>query len=481
MSASGAAAADAPPAGMRELFDLQRAAFARDSWPNAGQRVDRLRRLLALTRENAADFAAAISADFGQRPFEVSDFADFLVVEASVRHALRHLARWMRPQRVSTPLHLLPARAKVLRQPLGVVGIVAPWNYPYNLALDPAVGALAAGNRVMVKPDGELTRRFAALLAERVPRYFAADELAIVTGGAEEGAAFTALPFDHLLFTGSTRVGRLVAAAAAANLTPVTLELGGKSPCIVDPSCDLARAVPRIVHGKLFNSGQTCVAPDYVLVPQPLRDAFVQAWEREAARMYPTLEDNPDYASIVSDRHYARLEQLAGDAAAQGAEIRRVNPAAEALPAAKRKFPPTLALGVTGAMRLMQEEIFGPLLPVVTYRSLDEAIEFVNARPRPLSLYWFGADTASRERVLARTIAGGVCVNDTLIHLAHEGLPFGGVGASGYGTYHGEAGFLTFSKQKAVLTQSRLNLLGAFYPPYGARFRRLMSIARRLL
>jgi coniferyl-aldehyde dehydrogenase len=475
------AATSAPGTRMRELFDLQRAAFARDPWPDAARRADRLRRLLALTRENAREFAAAISADFGQRPFEVSDFGDFLVVEASVRHALRNLKRWMRPRRVATPLHLLPARARVLRQPLGVVGIVAPWNYPYNLALDPAVGALAAGNRVMLKPDGELTRRFAALLAERVARYFAADELAIVLGGAEQGAAFAALPFDHLLFTGSARVGRLVAAAAAANLTPVTLELGGKSPCIVDASCDLARAVPRIVHGKLFNAGQTCVAPDYVLLPGPLRDAFVQAWERAAARMYPSLEDNPDYASIVSDRHYARLEQLAADAAAQGAELRKLNPAGEALPAAKRKFPPTLALGVTDSMRLMQEEIFGPILPVVTYRSLAEAIDFVNARPRPLSLYWFGDDAQSRERVLASTIAGGVCVNDTLIHLAHEGLPFGGVGASGYGSYHGEAGFLTFTKQKAVLIQGRLNLLGAFFPPYGARFKRLISIARRLL
>jgi coniferyl-aldehyde dehydrogenase len=466
---------------MRELLELQRAAFARDSWPDAARRADRLRRVLALTRENAADFAAAISADFGQRPFEVSDFGDFLVVEAAVRHALRNLARWMRPRRVATPLHLLPARARVLRQPLGVVGILAPWNYPYYLALAPAVGALAAGNRVMVRPDGEVTHRFAALLAERVPRYFAADELAIVLGGAAEGAAFAALRFDHLLFTGSTRVGRLVAAAAAANLTPVTLELGGKSPCIVDPSCDLARAVPRIAHGKLFNSGQTCVAPDYVLLPEPMRDVFVRAWERAAARMYPALEDNPDYASIVSERHYARLEQLAADAAAQGAEIRKLNPAGEALPAAKRKFPPTLALGVTDTMRVMQEEIFGPLLPVVTYRSLDEAIEFVNARPRPLSLYWFGDDAASRERVLERTIAGGVCVNDTLIHLAHEGLPFGGVGASGYGSYHGEAGFLTFTKEKPVLIQSRLNMLGAFFPPYGRRFKRLIAIARRLL
>jgi coniferyl-aldehyde dehydrogenase len=467
--------------GMRGIFDLQRAAFARDSWPDAARRADRLRRLLALTRENATEFGAAISADFGQRPFEVSDFGDFLVVEASVRHALHNLGRWMRPRRVATPLHLLPARAKVLRQPLGVVGIVAPWNYPYNLALDPAVGALAAGNRVMVKPDGELTRRFAMLLAERVPRYFAADELAIVLGGAGEGAAFAALPFDPLLFTGSARVGKLVAAAAAANLTPVTLELGGKSPCIVDPSCDLASAVPRIVHGKLFNSGQTCVAPDYVLVPQPMAGAFVQAWERAAARMYPAIEDNPDYASIVSDRHYARLSELASDAAAQGAEIRRLNPASEALPAAKRKFPPTLALGVTESMRVMQEEIFGPILPVVTYRSLEEAIGFVNARPRPLSLYWFGSDAASRERVLAGTIAGGVCVNDTLIHLAHEGLPFGGVGASGYGSYHGEAGFLAFTKEKPVLIQSRLNLLAAFFPPYGARFKRLIAIARRLL
>jgi len=283
-------------------------------------------------------------------------------VGAAIRHAQRHLKAWMKTRRMPTALHYRPASNRLMRQPLGVVGIVAPWNYPYLLALGPAVAALAAGNRVMIKPS-ELVPRFSALLQQIVGEFFAADEMAVVTGDAQTGKSFTELPFDHLFFTGSTAVGRLVAQAAAQNLTPVTLELGGKSPAILDPSSDLAVAVPRLVFGKLLNAGQTCIAPDYAFVPTDRIDAFVDETQRSVTAMYPRLAANPDYSSIVSDRHYARLQGLLEDARAKGARIVTINPAGESFDPVRRKQPPVLVLGATPEMKLMQEEIFGPILP----------------------------------------------------------------------------------------------------------------------
>jgi coniferyl-aldehyde dehydrogenase len=366
-----------------------------------------------------------------------------------------------------------------MRQPLGVVGIVAPWNYPYQLALAPAVAAIAAGNRVMIKPS-ELTPRFSELLQRVVAEFFAEAELAVVIGDAQIGRVFSELPFDHLFFTGSTAVGRMVAQAAAKNLTPVTLELGGKSPAILDPSSDLATVAPRLAFGKLLNAGQTCIAPDYAFVPNDRIDAFVEHMQRSVAKMYPHLAANPDYTSIVNDRHFARLQGLLEDARAKGARIVTINPAGETFDPAGRKQPPVLVLGATPEMRLMQEEIFGPILPVLGYDRIEEAIAYINRHDRPLALYWFGADGASRDKVLCQTISGGVTLNDCIWHIAQEDQPFGGVGASGTGSYHGEWGFRTFSKEKPVFIQPRLNGMFLMYPPFGKTFERMLALLRRI-
>ena len=461
---------------LRRLLELQRRAFAADPMPDHGARSDRLGRLLAVVEQHAEAFAAAISGDYGHRSRHETLVAEIFVVAAGIKHARRHLGRWMRMRRAPTALHYRPGYNRLLPQPVGVVGVVSPWNYPLQLALGPAVGALAAGNRVMLKPS-ELTPRTAALLERAVRERFAEEEFAVVTGGADAGRAFVELPFDHLLFTGSTAVGRLVAQAAAKNLTPVTLELGGKSPAILDASCDLARAAPRLAFGKLLNAGQTCIAPDYALVPHAQLEPFGDAMRAAAAQMYPRFVDNDDYSSIVSDRHYARLERLLEDARAKGARIVELG---EKPDAARRRMPPVLVFGVNDGMDLMKEEIFGPLLPVVAYGSVDEAIGYVNRRDRPLALYWFGEDGANRDRVLARTLSGGVTVNDCLWHIAQEDQPFGGVGASGMGAYHGEAGFRTFSKEKPVFFQSRLNGMFLIRPPYGRAFERVVALLRKI-
>ncbi|MEI7036766.1 aldehyde dehydrogenase family protein [Fulvimonas yonginensis] len=452
-----------------------RSAQARDPLPAWPVRADRLRRLARMLREQRAAFAAAIDADFGQRPAEETDLELFPSLSA-VHHALRHGRRWMRPRRAPTSLAFRPGRNRLVPQPRGVVGIVVPWNYPLFLAVGPLVDALVAGNRAMVKMS-EFTPRFAALFAEQVARRFADDEVVVVTGDAAVAQAFTALPFDHLLFTGSTAVGHQVMRAAAANLTPVTLELGGKSPAILGPGGDLDHAVERILIGKLLNAGQTCVAPDYVLLPRARIEAFAARARAVAARLYPDLAHNRQYASLASDRHFARMAALRDEAAAAGA---RIVPLAEgAADPARRLFPPQLLLDVPDDARVMREEIFGPLLPVVPYDSLAQAIDYVNARPHPLALYLFERDRAAVDAVIARTRAGGVTLNDTLYHLAQHGLPFGGVGASGMGGYHGKAGFDTFSHLKPVFVQARWNGAGLLRPPYGPRFRRLLELLLR--
>ena len=461
-----------------QAFAAQRAAFAADRHPSLSQRLSRLQRLQQLLQAHEAEFVEAIRADFGGRSSHETRLAELFVLEAGLSHARRHLRRWMRPRRVRTALHFWPGHNRLLPQPLGVVGIVAPWNYPLQLALGPAVAALAAGNRVLIKPS-ELTPRLSAALAAAVARHFHPNELCVVTGDAELSRRFCALPFDHLVFTGSTAVGRKVAQAAAANLTPVTLELGGKSPALFDASVDLAQAVPRLAVGKLFNAGQTCIAPDYLLLPRGMTDALVQHLQQAVARLYPTLRDNPDYTAIVSDSHRRRLQALLDDARDCGARLVPLNPAGEDLQSGTPKLVPTLLLGATPAMRVMQEEIFGPLLPVVTYDTLDEALAFINAGDRPLALYWFGRDAAARERVLRDTHAGGVTVNDCLWHMGQEDQPFGGVGASGQGAYHGHWGFDRFSHLKPVYQQSRFTGAVLFRPPYGRLFERLLAMLRR--
>lgn len=486
---------------LRHLFDAQHAASRAQAQTPLSVRRDRLKRVQTLLAQEGDALAQAVQADFGVRSPQLTEIADLLVLRATVADALRHLARWSGPRRVGTPLQLMPARGWVQRQPLGVVGVISPWNYPLQLALGPAATALAAGNRVLLKPS-ELTPRTSALLAQAVARHFAPDEFAVVNGDAAFAADFAALPFDHLFFTGSTAVGRKVAAAAAANLTPTTLELGGKSPCIIDASCNLSDAAAKIVHGKLLNAGQTCIAPDYVLLPSAMQGAFVEAFEQAAQRLFPRFAGNPDYAALISERHVARLDALVQDAVDQGARVHTLGAAssaqalgaasvgadsaapsfaASAAPSTHRQMAPRLLLGATPDMAVMREEIFGPVLPLVACESTAQALAFINARPRPLALYWFGQDTAQRDAVLHGTVSGGVTVNDTLMHIAHEGLPFGGVGESGWGASHGEAGFLRFTHEKAVLAQSRWSAGAWLYPPYGQRFERVMKLIKRFM
>jgi acyl-CoA reductase-like NAD-dependent aldehyde dehydrogenase len=382
----------------------------------------------------------------------------------------------MKPQRKSASLWFRPGRAQIIPQPLGVVGIIVPWNYPLFLAISPLAAALAAGNRVLLKMS-EFTPRTGELLAELVAKYFAAEDVSVVLGDASVGADFARLPFDHLLFTGSTKVGHDIMRMAADNLTPVTLELGGKSPVIVGPDYPLEKAAERIMVGKLLNAGQTCIAPDYVLLPAGREQEFVDAARTVVARCFPAMATTPDYTSIINERHYQRLQGYVSDAQERGARIEPLSMAAA--DATQRKLPPLALLDVNDDMRVMQDEIFGPLLPVLPYADLDAAISYVNRHPRPLALYYFGHDGAARDRVLNETVAGGVTVNDTILHIAQEELPFGGVGPSGMGQYHGIDGFRTFSKQKAVFYQSGLNGMALFNPPYGALFERLTKFLIR--
>lgn len=467
---------------LKTRFDAQKAAFAAEPWPSLEVRHSRLDRLTALTRDHEAEIVAAINADFAGRSSHETRLAELFVIAGGIRHAKSHLRRWMRTQRMPTALHFLPAHNRLMPQPLGVVGIISPWNYPYQLAIGPAVAALAAGNRVMIKPS-ELTPNFSDLLARLVAKLFDPAELCVVTGDADVGRAFSSTPFDHLFFTGSTAVGRQVAMAAAANLTPVTLELGGKSPAIIDPSADIARIARRIAFGKLLNAGQTCIAPDYLMVPQGQSAAVAEQLSHAVKALYPTVEGNPDYTSIISERHHARLAALVEDARAQGARVIEIAPDTARGPGSgsdSRKLPPTLLLDVTPSMRIMQEEIFGPLLPIVEYDGVEAAIARIKAGERPLALYWFGSNGDNRERILRETHAGGVTVNDCLWHLAQEDQPFGGVGASGTGAYHGEWGFRTFSHYKPVFTQTGLAGTALFQPPYGKVFELLLATLRRI-
>jgi coniferyl-aldehyde dehydrogenase len=455
-----------PSLPLARALERMRAAFLQDMTPSLATRRDRLARLAHMTKRYAPDIMDTANADFGHRSRHETLIADLLAVDEAVRYAQRNLRDWMRPRRVPTDIKYRPGFNRLISQPLGVVGVVAPWNYPYQLSMLPALGALAAGNRVMIKPS-ELAPRTAALMTRLVRESFADDEMMVFPGDAAVGKAFTELPFDHLFFTGSTAVGRVVAQAAAKNLTPVTLELGGKSPVIVDVKGSFESIAPKIAVGKLFNAGQTCIAPDYALVPRERVDDFAIAMWHAMGVLYPTLADNPDYSSIINERHYGRLEDLLADAKARGARFVDVNPAGEMFDATQRKLAPAIVLDVNDGMRIMREEIFGPLLPVVPYDKLDDALAYINARDRPLALYLFSDTRRGRERALANTIAGGVTVNGCLTHFAQEAQPFGGVGASGNGSYHGVHGFRTFSKQKAVYYEPRFGILPLLMPPYG--------------
>ena len=465
----------APSLGDR--FAHVRNAYAKDRMPDAASRRNALTRLENLLVDHMGKIEAAIHADFGTRSVHETRMLEIFPALGAVRDARRHVKSWMKSTRGWASMWFLPARTEIRPQPLGVVGIIVPWNYPILLAMAPLAGAISAGNRVMIKMS-EFTPRTGELFAKLMAQNFSADHIAVINGDATVAQAFSALPFDHLLFTGSTAVGRHVMRAAAENLTPVTLELGGKSPAIVGPECNIQEAADKILFGKCLNAGQTCIAPDYVLLPRAQEQAFATAAQKSVAALYPSLADNPDYTSIVNDRHVTRLVGYLNDAAAHGAAILPLSEANESFQGG-RKMPPTLIANVNDNMRVMQDEIFGPLLPLVPYDTLDDAIAYVNRRPRPLALYYFGNFDDHIQKVLNETVAGGVSVNETIMHISQEKLPFGGVGPSGMGAYHGKQGFDTFSKLKPIFHQAPLNGLSLLKPPYGKRFDKMIKLLLR--
>ncbi|WP_260957408.1 coniferyl aldehyde dehydrogenase [Pseudomonas citri] len=457
------------PGELRALFEAQRQAYTAHPMPAAEQRRQWLKALQEVLSNERQALIDAIRQDFSHRSADETLLAELMPSLHGIHYARRHLTGWMKPSRRKVGLAFQPASAKVVYQPLGVVGIIVPWNYPLFLAIGPLVGALSAGNRVMLKLS-EATPATGLLLKQLLARVFPQDLVCVVLGEAEVGMAFSRLPFDHLLFTGATSIGKHVMRAAAENLTPVTLELGGKSPAIVSVDVPARDAAERIAFGKTLNAGQTCVAPDYVLVPQNRVAEFVEAYREAVRRFYPTLADNPDYTAIINDRQLARLNGYISDATSKGALLIELFEQGQ-----DRRMAHSVLLNVSDEMTVMQDEIFGPLLPIVPYENLDQAFAYINRRPRPLALYYFGYNKAEQQRVLHETHSGGVCLNDTLLHVAQDDMPFGGIGASGMGHYHGHEGFLTFSKAKGVLAKQRFNAAKLIYPPYGKPLQKLIQ------
>ena len=468
------AAADTPLSDLRPTLDRVRAAQAARVPDYAQRRADLIGLRDALKRR-MPEMVAALDADFGGRAHEESLLADGMTTVTDISHTLRHLRRWMRPQRRLVNAAFLPARAEIRAVPLGVVGVMGAWNYPVNLCLVPLVAAIAAGNHVLLKPS-EHTPRVAQFLRDLLAEVFPPERVAVVCGGPDVAAAFSALPFDHLFFTGSTALGRKVMQAAAPNLTPVTLELGGKSPALIAPDYPIEAAVERIVAGKCFNAGQTCIAPDYVLLPRAALDEFVAKSRASIARRYPSFERNDDVTAIVNERQFQRLNDIVADARARGTTVIECAPPPQD---GRRVLPLTLLIDPPSESRAMQEELFGPILPLKPYDDFETALAAVREQERPLAFYPFDRNGARLERTLKSVVAGGVCVNDTMIHFAQHGLPFGGVGPSGMGQYHGEAGFRALSKAMPVVRQARFNAVGLFDPPYGKIANTLLRLLTR--
>jgi coniferyl-aldehyde dehydrogenase len=459
---------------MQALLEKQRAAFVAEGLVSAETRIDRLERALCVLHDNQNEIADAIDEDFGNRSRHQSLMSDIYATMESFKDAKKRVRRWMKHEkrRVGMPHLLFGAKAAVEYQPKGVVGIVGTWNFPITTTFSPLTGALAAGNRVMFK-FSEGAPATAALLARLIGESFDETEIGCVSGGADVAAAFCSLPFDHLCFTGSPNVGKLVMRAAAENLTPVTLELGGKSPVIIARDAKLEDAAVRIMTGKALNSGQACLGPDYLMVAEEQLDDFLRHATEWTSQMFPALRDNPDCCSVINERHYRRLRSYVDEARSAGVDVREINPAGEDFGGQEGsyKIPFTFLVNPGDDMKIMQEEIFGPLMPIKTYKSLDECASYINARPRPLGLYIFSQDEATQRLLLDSTISGGACINDVMVHASMEDLPFGGVGASGIGAYRGFDGFKTFSHARAVYKQGWLNLqrLSGMVPPYGER------------
>ena len=466
---------------MLQALEAQRRDYLREGDVSAETRIDRLDRGIDVVLKYQDKIVEALNADFSCRARQVSLLTDVAASVTPMKHARKHLRKWMRPQRRPTmfPLNLLGGRSRIEYQPLGVVGVISPWNFPVNLTFGPLAGILAAGNRALIKPS-EFTPATSEVMAEMVAEAWDEKEVAIFTGGPEVGQAFSGLPFDHLLFTGATSVARHIMTAAARNLVPVTLELGGKSPVIISRSANLEQSLERIMLGKTLNAGQICLAPDYLMVPEEKLQEVIAAAEKAVSAMYPTILANPEYTAVVNERHYERLTGYLREAEERGIKTIAINPGKEDFSAQQgnRKIPPTLIPQPADDLKVMQEELFGPLLPIRTYKEFDETIDYVNANPRPLAAYYFGSDKAEEEAVLKRTTSGGACINDVIMHVMQEELPFGGVGPSGMGAYHGEAGFRTFSHAKSVYRQAGINVgkLGGMLPPYSKATEKTISM-----
>lgn len=465
---------------LAQILQVQRGAF--NGNPNSpwAKRKANLLKLGKAINDNELAFQQAISEDFGNRSFTETSLAEVAVIHGGIKHALKHTQKWMRTRKAPTALQFKPGSNRIIPQPLGVIGIISPWNYPLQLAIMPLVGALGAGNRVMIKPS-EYTPRFSGLLKSVLGQIFSEDEVYVAVGGVEVAQEFSALPFDHLLFTGSTNVGRIIAGVASKNLTPVTLELGGKSPVIIDDSANMKLAVPRIANGKLFNAGQTCVAPDYLLMPERKIDAFSKAIIAKAEEFYPTFAGNKDYTAIIADSHYARLQGLLEDAEIKGATLQTAGDDDTQVMAGERRIPLTIVTNTTPDMKIMQEEIFGPLLPIVASETLENSMQYIQRRDRPLALYWFGEDKTKRDHVLKSSISGGVSINETAWHVVQEDIPFGGIGPSGMGSYHGEHGFQTFSHMKGVFFQSKFSGGKMLYPPYTEKTQKVLNMMKKFM
>ena len=464
---------------LEALVELQRSKFRAEGEVTYSTRIDRLKRLKALIIENKIEFAETTKREFGgARSYEFSLFSEFASKVEAIDYSMKHLKEWMKPEKRKTnkPMNFLGGKSQVRHFPKGVVGIISPWNLPFGLTVSPLTSALAAGNRALLKPS-EFVPETAALFAEIVPKYFPEDEVAVVTGGADISQKFAELPFDHLLFTGSTNVGAKVMQSASKNLVPVTLELGGKSPVIIGRSAKIDLAGTRLTFGKLLNGGQLCLSPDYVVVPHELEEQLIARVVHEAQAMYPNITENEDYAGVINERHFARLQNYIDDAVAKGAKLTIVGADKARASDDNRRMPLHILQNVNEDMLVMHEEIFGPILPVMTYSDVAEVPDMIEPRRNPLAMYYFGKDKQEQEFLLSHVPSGGVCINDITLHYVQEDLPFGGVGASGMGAYHGPEGFRSLSHARAIYSQTMIDVLpivGA-RPPFGKKFRKNIS------
>ena len=464
--------------GMNAILAKQKAANIRDGIPSAEQRDAWIDKSIDLLATHGEALSKAMAEDFGHRAIDQSNLTDIAGSIGALKFSRKHLRKWMRPEKrkVEFPLGLLGSKAQIQYQPKGVIGVISPWNFPVNLTFAPLANVFAAGNRAMIKPS-EFTEKTSELMAELISKYYTEEEVAVVTGGPDIGAAFTKLPFDHIIFTGATSIAHHVMRAAADNLVPLTLELGGKSPVILGKSADLEKAASRIMAGKTLNAGQICLAPDYAFVPEDKTGDFVGAAQAAVGKMFADgLKDNDDYTSIVNQRHYERLNSYLDDAREKGAEVVEINPQNENFSQQPHhKMAPHIVINPTDDMKVMQDEIFGPILPIKSYTETKDAVAYINDHPRPLGLYYFGDDANERDMVLNHTTSGGVTVNDVIFHVAQEDLPFGGVGPSGMGAYHGRDGFFEFSHKKAIYTQTGNEILAMMRPPYTDKFRKQVA------